>query len=89
MKSFRRVLGDGYSYGQFANQNERDATCLFAMVISLSTKLDEFSPDDFDYIIIDEAHHCISDSYQRVLQHFPEAKIRSWNDGDAVENRWL
>ena len=33
-------------------------------------------PDDyFDTIIIDEAHHCISDSYQRVLRHFPEAKV--------------
>lgn len=70
MKSFRRVLGDGYSYGQFANQGERDATCLFAMVISLSTKLDEFSPDDFDYIIIDEAHRTGANSYQKILDYF-------------------
>ena len=26
-------------------------------------------------IIIDEAHHCISDGYQKVLQHFPSAKV--------------
>lgn len=70
MRSFRRVLGDGYSYGQFANQGERDATCLFAMVISLSTKLDEFSPDDFDYIIIDEAHRTGANSYQKILDYF-------------------
>lgn len=38
-------------------------------------RLSQFPGDYFDTIIIDEAHHCISDSYQRVLQHFPEARI--------------
>ena len=38
-------------------------------------RLSGFSPDYFQTIVIDEAHHCISDSYQRVLQHFPCAKV--------------
>jgi superfamily II DNA or RNA helicase len=38
-------------------------------------RLNQFPADYFDTIIIDEAHHCISDSYQRVLQHFPEAEV--------------
>lgn len=38
-------------------------------------RLNQFPDDYFDTIIIDEAHHCISDSYQRVLQHFPEADV--------------
>lgn len=38
-------------------------------------RLGSFPEDYFGAIIIDEAHHCISDSYQRVLQHFPEAKV--------------
>ena len=38
-------------------------------------RLGQFPDDYFDTIIIDEAHHCISDSYQRVLRHFPEAKV--------------
>lgn len=33
-------------------------------------RLRKFNTDFFDTIIIDEAHHCISDSYQRVLNHF-------------------
>lgn len=33
-------------------------------------RLKKFPSDYFDTIIIDEAHHCVSDSYQRVLQHF-------------------
>lgn len=39
------------------------------------TRLSRFPEDYFDTIIIDEAHHCISDSYQRVLSHFSDAKI--------------
>lgn len=39
------------------------------------TRLSRFPEDYFNTIIIDEAHHCISDSYQRVLKHFPDAKV--------------
>lgn len=38
-------------------------------------RLNQFSPDYFDVIIIDEAHHCISDSYRRILDYFNEAKV--------------
>ena len=38
-------------------------------------RLNQFDKDYFDVIIIDEAHHCISDSYQKVLQHFNNAKV--------------
>ncbi|WP_217588773.1 DEAD/DEAH box helicase [Lentibacillus saliphilus] len=37
-------------------------------------RLERFDKDFFDVIIIDEAHHCISDSYQRVLNYF-DAKV--------------
>jgi superfamily II DNA or RNA helicase len=38
-------------------------------------RLGQFPEDYFGSIIIDEAHHCLSDSYQRVLEHFPEANV--------------
>jgi len=38
-------------------------------------RLAQFSRDFFDTIIIDEAHHSISDSYQRVLAHFENANV--------------
>lgn len=38
-------------------------------------RLSQFDKDFFDTIIIDEAHHCISDSYQRVLHHFEDANV--------------
>ncbi|MBR4193571.1 MAG: DEAD/DEAH box helicase [Oscillospiraceae bacterium] len=38
-------------------------------------RLAQFSPSHFSHIIIDEAHHCLSDSYQRVLEHFSAARV--------------
>ncbi|MCI1904607.1 MAG: DEAD/DEAH box helicase [Enterococcaceae bacterium] len=38
-------------------------------------RLKKFPKDYFDTIVVDEAHHCISDSYQRVLSHFDEANV--------------
>lgn len=38
-------------------------------------RLSRFPDDYFDAIIIDEAHHCISDGYQKVLKYFSDAKV--------------
>lgn len=38
-------------------------------------RLQRFPADWFDAIIVDEAHHCLSDSYQAVLSHFESAKV--------------
>ena len=38
-------------------------------------RLSRFPQDYFGTIIIDEAHHCLSDSYQRVLDHFDAANV--------------
>ena len=38
-------------------------------------RLARFPSDYFQTIIIDEAHHCISDSYQKIFSHFGQAKL--------------
>ena len=38
-------------------------------------RLSQFPPNHFDTIVIDGAHHAISDGYQRVLEHFGEANV--------------
>lgn len=38
-------------------------------------RLAQFSEDHFDTVIVDEAHHCISDGYQKVLRHFEKADV--------------
>lgn len=39
------------------------------------SRLSKFSKNYFDTIIIDEAHHVMSDGYLRVLEHFDKAKV--------------
>jgi superfamily II DNA or RNA helicase len=38
-------------------------------------RLDKFTRDYYDVIIVDEAHHTLADSYQRILNHFDQAKV--------------
>ena len=43
--------------------------------LSQENRLRLFSPNYYSAVIVDEAHHCLSDSYQRVLGHFPDADV--------------
>lgn len=38
-------------------------------------RLSKFPADYFDTIMVDEAHHVLADSYQKVLGHFPKARV--------------
>ncbi len=38
-------------------------------------RLNQFPNDHFGTIVVDEAHHAISDSYQKVLNYFDSAKV--------------
>jgi superfamily II DNA or RNA helicase len=38
-------------------------------------RLARWNPDHFKFIVVDEAHHALSKSWQTVLDHFPSAKI--------------
>lgn len=52
------------------NQKDSNCTYLFATRDTMSRHYEEFSPNAFDYIVIDEAHHASSKSYQKILSHF-------------------
>lgn len=38
-------------------------------------RLNRFPRDYFDLIVVDEAHHCMSESYKRILGYFDTAKV--------------
>lgn len=38
-------------------------------------RLDKFPADYFSTVIVDEAHHAVTDGYRRVLEHFPGAAV--------------
>ena len=59
-----------------------------ASVQTLVRRLEKFSPDDFDMLITDEAHHAVAPSYQKVYDYFkPRIHIgftATPNRGDRV-----
>ncbi|MDC0275790.1 DUF3427 domain-containing protein [Verrucomicrobiales bacterium] len=73
LDTFRRVFGEERSYGIFVGGvHEGDADFVFSTVQTLSRpeRLASFSPDDFDYIVVDESHRVGASSYERFLNHF-------------------
>ena len=40
-----------------------------------SKRLNRFASDHFTHIFVDEAHHAVSDSYRKVLDHFSDAYV--------------
>lgn len=50
-------------------------TVASVQTLSQEKRLARFPRDYFKTIVVDEAHHCMSDSYQRVLKHFDAANV--------------
>ena len=66
-----QALWKGASVGKFADSvKELDKDIVCGSIQSIALNLDTFKEDDFDYIIIDEAHHATADTYQKVLAYF-------------------
>ena len=72
------------STGLVSAVEKADATCMntwFRVVVgSVQTlqrtaRLERFSHDYFGTIIIDEAHHAITDGYRRILDYFDKARV--------------
>lgn len=75
LDSFHKVLGEDKktNYGILSgNTKNTDAKYLFATVQTLSKaeNLNQFKRDEFDYILIDEAHHVGSKIYGKLLDYF-------------------
>ena len=56
-------------------QSYRRVTVGSVQTMQRDKRLDQFPKDWFDTIVVDEAHHCISSGYQKVLKHFEGAKV--------------
>lgn len=73
-QSFKNVRDNeevGYFYN---NQKDTDKNLIFALVQTLGKDeyLNEgyFAKDYFDYIIVDEFHHAVSNNYQKIINYF-------------------
>lgn len=71
-ETFKAIFGDGYSYGMY-NGMEKAAhrtDFLFANLQSINLHSDEFDPDEFCYVVVDEAHHSPAETYRKAIEHF-------------------
>lgn len=79
LASFQRVIGGAASdYGLLTGAHrDWSAKYLFATVQTLSQPdvLTHFSPTEFDYLLIDEAHRAAAPSYHRILDYFTPSFI--------------
>lgn len=66
-----RNLWDAVSVGKFADSvKDPDSHVICGSIQSVALNLELFQDNDFDYIIIDEAHHASADTYQKVIAYF-------------------
>ena len=72
-KSYKRIFGESVSMGLVgAGYDEYEKDYVFATVQTLNRNehLKKYRPDEFDCIILDEAHHSAANTYQKVMNYF-------------------
>ncbi len=71
MKTFANVFGARKSYGLYnGDKQELNADFIFASSSMLSKHLEEFDPEQFDYIVYDEVHHMIAKCGKKIFEYF-------------------
>lgn len=71
----------GIEMGKYKSNGEKViSTC----VASLVRRLENFSTDEFDVIVIDEAHHSAAKSYRKIIDYFKPQKLLGFT---ATPNR--
>ncbi|CUX51162.1 DEAD/DEAH box helicase [Clostridium sp. C105KSO13] len=72
-KSYKRIFDKSVSMGLLgAGSYDYDKDYVFATVQTLNRDehLLRYNPEDFDCIILDEAHHSSADTYQKIMDYF-------------------
>jgi len=70
-KEFQSCLKDfNICYGYYNGNKKQIEQCTFGTIQSLSRSLENFDKKEFDYIIVDEAHHYQASTYREVLKYF-------------------
>lgn len=69
---------------EMASNTSNGQEVVIASVMSLTHRLEKFKPEEFDMIIIDEAHHSAAQSYKKILNYFKPRLILGFT---ATPNR--
>jgi len=54
---------------------DKNVTVASVQTLSQDKRLERFDKDHFDVIVVDEAHHSLSDTYQKILNYFDSADV--------------
>jgi superfamily II DNA or RNA helicase/diadenosine tetraphosphate (Ap4A) HIT family hydrolase len=66
-----RIVQPDADLGMFTgSERTSGGRIVFASVQRLAGRLDEFDPDEFDYIVVDEFHHAAARTYRRLIDYF-------------------
>ena len=69
-RTFRELWPQATVGRYVESAKEKDAFVVCGSIQSVALNLEQFKPDEFGYIIVDEAHHASADTYQKVLAYF-------------------
>ena len=85
METFQEVFGGAKTCGLYSGEaKELDADFIFSTNVSMCRSLEFFDKKAFDYIIIDECHHAVADTYRRIIDYFEPEFLLGLT---ATENR--
>lgn len=73
---------------EMADSHSKGEKVIIASVMTLIHRLEKFNPNEFDTIIIDEAHHAAAQSYKKIINYFKPRLLLGFtatpNRGDNV-----
>ncbi|MEL1135563.1 DEAD/DEAH box helicase family protein [Desulfitobacterium sp. THU1] len=68
--TFKELWPEAQTGLYVAEQKGNNNYVVCGSVQSIVNNLEQFNPDEFGYIIIDECHHSTANTYKRILGHF-------------------
>ena len=85
LETFQEVFGGLKTCGMYSGEaKELDSDYLFSTNVSMCRSLELFEKKEFDYIIIDECHHAVADTYRKIIDYFEPEFLLGLT---ATENR--
>lgn len=85
LETFQEVFGGLKTCGMYSGEaKELEADFLFSTNVSMCRSLELFDKKEFDYIIIDECHHAVADTYRKIIDYFEPEFLLGLT---ATENR--
>ena len=89
LETFQGIFGGLKTCGMYSGEaKELEADFIFSTNVSMCRSLELFDKKEFDYIIIDECHHAVADTYRQIIDYFePEFLLGLTATEDRMDNK--